>query len=42
MVCLNKSKQCNAWSGCVPDYLIWFVDRREYEPEKDIVTNSRE
>jgi hypothetical protein len=35
MVCLNKSKQCNAWRGCVPDYSIWFVDRREYTTEKD-------
>jgi hypothetical protein len=42
MVCLNKSKQCNAWSGCVPDYSIWFVDRREYTPEKDVVIYSRE
>ena len=36
MVCLNKSKQCNAWNGLVSDYSILFVDRREHKPEKDI------
>jgi hypothetical protein len=35
MVDLNKSKQCNVWSGCVPDYSIWFVARGEYVPEKE-------
>jgi len=42
MVCLNKSKQYNAWNGLVPDYSILFVDMSEHKLEKDIEIYSWE
>jgi hypothetical protein len=41
-VCLNKSKQYNAWNGLVPDYSILFVDMSEHKLEKDIEIYSWE
>jgi hypothetical protein len=39
VVCLERL--C-AWRGYVPDYSIWFIDRRDCIHEKGIVTYSRE